>query len=294
MSIWFICSGLFLPFSARRLPGSVHKIAFQIGSLTIHWYGVLVALGFLAGLWTASRRGLKEGFAPEKVFDAGVWLILGTVIGARALYVVSYWDKLMETPRFPSMPWTEIFMVQRGGLVFYGGLIGASLATVLYAYKNKLSLWKFADTLAPSIALGYVPGRIGCLMNGCCYGKATDVPWGLHFPPSHETHGHAVHPTQIYDALLNFGLYLGLAWLFRRKKFDGQVFAVYLLCYAITRSTVEIFRGDYAVRYLGGAATPAHLISIAIFATGAVLYWKLSSRPPAPAPAASRKARPAK
>jgi len=165
----------------------VHKIAFQIGSLTIHWYGVLVALGFLAGLWTASRRGLKEGFAPEKVFDAGVWLILGTVIGARALYVISYWDKLMEAPRFPSMPWTEIFMVQRGGLVFYGGLIGASLATVLYAYKNKLSLWRFADTLAPSIALGYVPGRIGCLMNGCCYGKATDVPWGIHFPSGHET-----------------------------------------------------------------------------------------------------------
>jgi phosphatidylglycerol:prolipoprotein diacylglycerol transferase len=273
----------------------VHKIAFQIGSLTIHWYGVLVALGFLAGLWTASRRGLKEGFARDKVFDAGVWLIVGTVIGARALYVISYWDKLMEAPRFPSMPWTEIFMVQRGGLVFYGGLIGASLATILYVWKNKLPLWKFADTLAPSIALGYVPGRLGCLMNGCCYGKPTDLPWALHFPPGHETHGLGVHPTQIYDALLSLGLYLGLAWLFRRKKFDGQVFATYLLCYAVTRSIVELFRGDYPVQHLSGGATPAHFVSIVIFIVGAVLYWMLSRRAaPATAPASSGKARPAK
>jgi prolipoprotein diacylglyceryltransferase len=110
----------------------------------------------------------------------------------------------------------------------------ASLATILYVWKNKLPLWKFSDTLAPSIALGYVPGRLGCLMNGCCYGKPTGLPWALHFPPGHETNGVGVHPTQIYDALLNFGLYLGLAWLFRRKKFDGQVFAAYLLCYAVT------------------------------------------------------------
>jgi phosphatidylglycerol:prolipoprotein diacylglycerol transferase len=274
----------------------VHKIAFHIGSFTIHWYGVLVALGFLVGLWTASRRGLQHGFAPEKVFDAGVWLIIGTVLGARALYVVSYWDKLMENPLHPSMPWTEIFMVQRGGLVFYGGLIGASLATLLYVWKNKLPLWKFADTLAPSIALGYAPGRLGCLMNGCCYGKPTDLPWGIHFPPGHDAFGHAVHPTQIYDALLSLGLYLGLAWLFRRKKFDGQVFATYLLCYAITRSTVEIFRGDYPVRYLGGFATPAHLVSIGIFAIGAILYWQLSTRTATapPATASSGKARPAK
>lgn len=265
----------------------MQPIAFHLGSLSVHWYGVLVAVGFLAGLWTASRRGLLRGFAPESIVDAGAWLIAGAIIGARALYVVSYWDKLMETPLYPNMPWTEIFMIQRGGLVFYGGLMGASAATLLYVWRRRLPLWGFADTLAPSIALGYVPGRLGCLMNGCCYGKDTTLPWGLKFPVAHETYGHVVHPTQIYDSLLSLMLYLGLAWLYRRRRFEGQVFASYLLCYAVTRSIVETFRGDYPVRYLSGALTPAHVVSIGIFVTGAILYWVLSRRPQSSPPGAS-------
>ncbi len=258
----------------------MQKIAFQLGSLTIHWYGVLVAMGFLAGLWTASRRGLRDGIAPEKIFDAGVWIIVGAVVGARALYAISYWDRLVQAPTFPAMPWTEVFMIQKGGLVFYGGLIGASAATLLYVWKNALPLWRLADALAPSIALGYVPGRLGCFMNGCCFGRPTDLPWGVSFPPGHETYGHAVHPSQIYDSLLSLGLYLGLAWLYRRRTFPGQVFAAYLICYALIRSFVEVFRGDYAERYLG-IATPAHLISLVILTTGVVLYSLLLRQAPA-------------
>jgi phosphatidylglycerol:prolipoprotein diacylglycerol transferase len=113
-------------------------------------------------------------------------------------------------------------------------------------------------------------------MNGCCYGRETSVPWAIQFPPDHQTFPAHLHPTQIYDALLSLGLYFVLAWLHRNKKFDGQVLAGYLLCYAVTRSIVEVFRGDYPARYLGGIATPAQLVGIAIFATGAVLYWRLS------------------
>jgi phosphatidylglycerol:prolipoprotein diacylglycerol transferase len=102
------------------------------------------------------------------------------------------------------------------------------------------------------------------------------VPWAIQFPQDHETFPRHLHPTQIYDALLSLGLYVALAWLYHRKKFDGQVFALYLVCYAITRSIVEVFRGDYTERYLGGTATPAHLVSVAILAAGLVLYWKLS------------------
>jgi phosphatidylglycerol:prolipoprotein diacylglycerol transferase len=256
----------------------VNQIAFHLGSLPIHWYGLLLAIGFIAGIWTASRRAMRDGILPEKVVDAGAWLIIGAIAGARALYVVSYWDQLFHNPLFPNAPWTEIFMVQRGGLVFYGGLIGATASGLLYVWKNKLPVWKFADALAPSIALGYVPGRIGCLMNGCCFGRETTVPWAIQYPAAHSTYPMHVHPTQIYDALLSLGLYLGLAWLHRRKRFDGQVFASYLLCYSITRSVVESFRGDYPVHYLGGAATPAHLVSIGIFAAGAILFWRLPRR----------------
>src|SRR5215831_5876914 len=120
----------------------MHPIAFQIGRFSVHWYGVMIAIAFLLGLWTASRRGIRDGLAPEKVIDSGTWLILGTIIGARALYVISYREVLFQDPLFPSAPWTEIFMVQRGGVVFYGGLIGASLACILYTRRHKLPLWK--------------------------------------------------------------------------------------------------------------------------------------------------------
>ena len=116
----------------------------------------------------------------------------------------------------------EIFMIQHSGLVFYGGLLGATLAGITYVRVRALPLWKVADILAPSVALGYVFGRIGCLFNGCCYGRMCDVPWAIRFPSEHETHGQPVHPTQIYDSLLNLGLYLALARLYRRKKFDGR------------------------------------------------------------------------
>jgi phosphatidylglycerol:prolipoprotein diacylglycerol transferase len=169
-------------------------------------------------------------------------------------------------------------MVQHGGLVYYGGLIGSSLGCIIYARWKKLPLWKLADILAPSVALGYVFGRIGCLMNGCCYGRVCNLPWAIHFPPGHETYPNGVHPTEVYESLLNLGLYAALAWLFRRKKFDGQIFGAYLVGYAILRSYVETFRGDYPQyqRFLSGILTPAHLVSLAILATGLVLLWLLS------------------
>jgi phosphatidylglycerol:prolipoprotein diacylglycerol transferase len=257
----------------------VHKTAFYIASYPVAWYGVMVAVAFVVGLWTASRRALRYNLSPDAIMDAGPWLIIGTIIGARLWYVVTYWNE-----SFAGQPWKEIFMVQHGGLVFYGGLVGASAATLIYLFRNKLPIWKFADAVAPSIALGYVFGRIGCLMNGCCYGRACDLPWAIHFPKDHETHGEGVHPTQIYDSLLNLVLYLGLAWLYRRKKFDGQVFALYLVGYAVTRSIVEVFRGDYNGAHIhGGFFTPAQLVSAAILATGLVLLWKLPRQETQPA-----------
>ena len=249
----------------------MEQIAFQIGGLAIHWYGVLVATGFLAGLWTASRRCEREGIPGETVVDLGPWLVLAAIAGSRLLHVVSYWRE-----EFADKPWWEIFMIHHGGLVFYGGLIGASLTTIFYVRAKQLPLWKMGDVLAPSISLGHVFGRLGCLMNGCCYGLPTNLPWTLHYPIDHPTRGMGVHPTQVYEAVANLGLYGLLAWQYRHKRFDGQVFALYLIGYAILRSIVELFRGDYAERYLGGLATPAHLISAGLLVTGLWLWLRLS------------------
>ena len=249
------------------------KITFQVGGFNIYWYGVLVAIGFVVGLWTASRRALHAGIQGEIVADLGPWLLLGTLVGARALYVFSYWRE-----SFAGKPLWELFNIRSGGLVYYGGFIGASLACILYVRLKKLALWKIADILAPSIALGYAIGRVGCLMNGCCYGRPTNLPWALHFPADHETRGQGVHPTQIYESALNLGLYGALAWLFRRRQFDGQVFATYLVSYAMLRAFVESFRGDYATYYFGGHATPAQVLSLFIFAAGALLWRILPKR----------------
>jgi len=228
-------------------------IAFKIGGFAIYWYGILVAGGFMAGLWTASRRCVLDKLDGKAISDLGVWIIIAGMLGARAMHVVTYWDAL-----YAGKPLWQVLDFRGGGLVFYGGFIGAALAVILYTrFHGKQPLWKIADAFAPSIPLGHALGRLGCLMYGCCFGAACDLPWAIQFPayspaygvfgqaPEDASHSVHVHPTQIYSALLNLALYGGLAWLYRRKRFDGQVFAVYLAGYSVNRFVVEFFRGDY-------------------------------------------------
>jgi phosphatidylglycerol:prolipoprotein diacylglycerol transferase len=174
----------------------------------------------------------------------------------------------------------------RSGLVYYGGLIGASLATIIYARRAKLVLWRLADVMAPSIPLGHAFGRVGCFMTGCCYGRPTDLPWAVHFPKEHWTHGIGVHPVQLYESSLNLIFYALLALLYRKRKFDGQVFAVYLIGYSILRAFTETFRGDYTQHYLGGVLTPGQTVSAIIFVLGVALWiWRARFHAPRLAPA---------
>lgn len=241
----------------------------------------MIALAFLVGVWTASRRGLRYGLNPEHISDLTMWLLVGAIVGARAMHVITYWEE------FKGKPFTEIFMIQNGGLVFYGGFIGAALTAIIFIRIKKLPLFKTADALAPSIALGAAFGRIGCLMTGCCFGSVCSEPWAIHFPANslaaeEQARLHLidpgaaplpVHPTQLYDFALNLILYAILAWLYRRKKFDGQVFAVWLIGYAVFRSIVEMFRGDYGPHHYG-LLTPAQLTGVFIFAAGVgLLIW---------------------
>ena len=235
----------------------------------------MMALAFLAGLWTATLRARRVNISGEQIADLTLWIMVGAVLGARIVYVTTYWKE-----EFAGQPLTEIFAIWHGGLVYYGGLIGAMITSFLYLRWKKLPLWKSADVIAPSIALGSVFGRIGCLLNGCCYGRACDLPWAISFPPGNPLGSPTtpVHPTEIYSALLNFMLYVFLAWLFRRRKFDGQIFATYLICYSITRSIVESFRGDYTNLHYHLGLTPAQWISVPMFVVGLGLAVLLSQR----------------
>jgi phosphatidylglycerol:prolipoprotein diacylglycerol transferase len=241
--------------------------------MPIRWYGIMMAVAFFAGLWTAMRRARLVNVSPDTIADVTLWLMLGSIAGARFVYVTTYWKE-----EFASGPFSEVFMIQHGGLVYYGGLIGASLAGVAYLWWKKLPIWKIADIVAPSIALGSVFGRIGCLLNGCCFGRACDLPWAIRFPSDNPLNPptYPVHPTEIYDGLLNLLLYAGLAWLFRRKKFDGEIFALYLIGYAICRFIVEFFRGDYPPDHIhAGYFTSAQLLSPVILLAGIGLWFWL-------------------
>ncbi len=250
----------------------MHSVAFEALGYTIYWYGIFAAVAFLLGFYTAGQRAPRDGVSADFIMNLAPWIIGGAILGARLLYVTTYYQE-----EFANKPWYEMFLLRRSGLVFYGGLLGGSLATVIYCLKEKVPILKVADILAPSIPLGHVFGRVGCLMTGCCYGRPTDLPWGIHFPMDHWTHGVKVHPTQIYESALNALLFGCLIWFSRRKRFDGHVFAVYLICYALLRSLVERFRGDYPedLRPWGGLLTPGQWVSVGILAGGILLLCLL-------------------
>lgn len=237
----------------------MHPDFIRLGPLDIHTYGVLVAIGFLAGLWVAARRAKCEGFAPEQISDLGLWLILAGMAGAKVFHIIFHWDDFQ-------MGWREAGLRSvREGFVFYGGFICASVATIVYARRKKLPLWKLADVMAPSVALGHVFGRLGCFFNGCCHGTACAMPWAVRFPDRAGGPGQPVHPTQLYEALGNLAIFAGLSLFLRRKRFDGQVWWLYVLSYSALRFVTEIFRGDFKTGGWGPFTT-AQIIAVVLAA----------------------------
>lgn len=248
------------------------KVAFHIGNFTIYWYGIFVAIGILSGLWVASRFSKARGIPPESIIDSGVWLVISGLIGARLFYVILNWKD-----SFASQPLYEIFMIQKGGLVFYGGLLGGILGAFIFSKIKKIPILRLFDVLSLGLPIGHFFGRIGCFMNGCCYGKETNLPVGVHFPSPHETFGKAVHPTELYESFLNLLLFFYLIKYFKKEKPDGAVTACYLMSYSLIRFAVEFLRGDYPANQLffGGHLTPAQVLSPALFVAGLILYLKI-------------------
>ena len=268
--------------------------SFEIGSLTIHTFGLLVGLGFVAGITLAARRARAVGLDPDRMYDlAFPWILVSGLVGARLLYVITFWQQ-----EFAGESWIEPFAIWRGGLVFYGGLALATVVALLRIRWLKLPLWRVTDCLAPGLALGHVFGRLGCLINGCCYGRPSSLPWAISYPRHFGANQKpiypldSVHPTQVYEALLNLTLCGALVWIHQRRRFDGQVTAIYLMVYAAIRFFVELFRGDYRVGEVPllsqpGAAifTPGQRASFLVLVAGIALYaYCRRTGPPVPRP----------
>lgn len=217
----------------------------QIGPFTIYTYGLLTAIGFISGIWLAAHYAEKEGIRRDRVWDLGLIIIIAALVGAKVFMIISDYNYYANNPR-------EIFSLstlQSGG-VFFGGLIFSLIATAWYFRRKNLPGWKVADLFAPGIALGHAIGRLGCFTAGCCYGKPTGVPWAVKFtnPFAHATVGVPLnvplHPTQLYEALAEFLIFLILLSFRKRKSYDGQVILLYLVLYPLARFVIEFYRGD--------------------------------------------------
>ena len=250
-----------------------------IGSYTLHTYGLLVSLGFLAGVWLASRLALRAGLDSEQIFGLGVYVALVAIVGAKLLMVLT---DLGYYRRHPS----EILSLQalQSGGVFYGGFIAGLAFLIAYCWVENLSFLRVADTFSPGLALGHAIGRIGCFAAGCCWGRESGLPWAVVFtnPYSHDLTGvplgMPLHPTQLYESLALFVIFLLLLRVRSRSRFDGQVFATYLMLYAVARFSIEFLRGDPDRGFvLDGALSTSQFVSIFLFA-GALLFWWLRRR----------------
>ena len=253
----------------------------DLGPLTIHTYGLLLALAFIGGIWLASRNAAKAGLNPDSIWNLGLIVIFSALVGAKLLLFISDYSYYSQNPR-------EIFSLAtlRSSGVYYGGLLLALAASGWYLHRAKLPGWKVADITAPGIALGQSIGRLGCLSAGCCYGKPTHLPWGITFtnPYSYENVGVPLnvplHPTQLYESVGTFLLFLYLMWRLRRVRFTGQVILEYLMIYAALRFVIEFYRGDERGFVLHGLLSTSQLIGIITFLVSgaAFLYLRKTSR----------------
>ncbi len=208
-------------------------ILFHWGPLTLYSYGVMLALGFLAASQLVARRAAAFGLDPAAVQTLGLVALLAGILGARLAYLALNWEFFRFHP-------TEILRLDHGGLVFYGGLAGGLLGGFCYVRKKGLPLVKMLDLMTPPLVLAHAIGRLGCFLNGCCYGKPTSVPWAVVFPQD----GIARHPTQLYESGALLLLFFFLSWLERRRLPAGSLALGYGLLYGIWRFGIEFLRGD--------------------------------------------------
>jgi phosphatidylglycerol---prolipoprotein diacylglyceryl transferase len=268
-------------------------------NFTFNTYGFLLALAFIAGLYVMGRLAASDGLEKQKVYDLGLWVLAASLVGSKLLMVITEWDSFYrDNPR-------QIFTLDffRSGGVFYGGFIGALIASLIVMKVYKLPWWRTADAFVPGVALGQMIGRIGCFSAGCCWGKPTTAFYGVHFADrGHEITGvptmvaHLsdpiqqsvwaeklgglnaplhLHPTQLYEVGATLAIFIALLLVFRHRRFYGQVFLTYALLYAVARFIIEFWRDDPRGEIIG--LSTSQFIAVILF-IGAVIVMVLRLR----------------
>jgi len=262
-----------------------------LGPFTLHTYGVILAVAFLAGLWVASRQAKRAGLDSNRVTDMAVWVLIAGLVGAKLLLVAVDWRYFGSNPR-------ELLSIFQSGGVFYGGLVAGILVAWWYARRHHLPGWATADVLAPGVILGQAIGRLGCFSAGCCWGQPAHVPWAVTFTDVFASRqvgtpmDTPLHPSQLYESFAAFLIFFFLLWMAPRKRFHGQVALVYVALYSAVRFGLEFLRGDPdRGAWFGGVVSTSQLIAIVLLVGVALLLPRLSKTQRVPsglAPAATR------
>jgi phosphatidylglycerol---prolipoprotein diacylglyceryl transferase len=244
--------------------GKFQILGHAFGPLFIYSYGAMLAVAFVLGLLLFVSEGKKVGLRTEDMLDLTIYVIIFSIIGARLLYIILMFKDYASNP-------LDALKIYQGGLSYHGGAIGGFSAVAFFAWRRKLRGWRITDAGIPGLVLGAAIARIGCFLNGCCYGHESHLPWALKFPALND--GITRHPAQIYDLILNLTL-LGLLFFFKRfKRKEGDIFAFYLIGFSILRFITEIFRsGATGKLILGGTMTQAQAASFPIMVVGILLF----------------------
>ncbi len=267
----------------------MHPEIISFGPFAIRSYGLFLAVGFMVGILFAAWRARKAGQNPEIVYNLSVWIILSSLIGARLYYVVTHYDEFRAAPGLPlmnrlvreflNMFWPVGVNGQIGinGLVFYGGLIAATLATAIYLRMHRINIPRFMDILAPSLGIGIFFTRIGCFMNGCCFGKPTDSAIGVYFPPDSAAGyfypDQALYPTQLFQSAWGIVIFLALVLIDRYKKFNGFTALAFFMIYAVARFEVDFFRVYEPNLYFLGLSHNQWISIVTFSVTGALMLF---------------------
>jgi phosphatidylglycerol---prolipoprotein diacylglyceryl transferase len=253
----------------------MHRYLCRIGPVNLYAYGAMLALAFVAGTWLAVSRARTRNVPGSAIYDLVLWILVSSLAGARLLFVIMNFDYYRDHL-------LDILKLWEGGLVLYGGIVFGFCAAVYFLKKNKLPVWRVVDILAPSLALGVAIGRIGCFLNGCCYGRLS-ARWGVRFPgvdnpPAYEEqlrHGFIspaassslpVLPTQLYEAFACLFIAGLLLFIERRNRyFDGFLFWLFIAFYSVERFFMEGIR-YYEQNFFIGFLTVSQLISVIFFA----------------------------
>lgn len=249
----------------------MYPIIARFGPITIYSYGMMVAIAFITGIYFARLEASRKGIAPDLVYDLAFFLAIGSLIGAR-VYYLAFFDpsSLIKNP-------ISVFRIWEGGLAIHGAILGGIIASVLFARSRIMSFWGLADLIAPSVILGQAIGRLGCFLNGCCFGVPTESVFGMVFSDGSLAdiayHGLAVHPAQLYEMALNLSGFFILWSIRKRVKFKGGLFLIYLMMYSVIRLIVSNLRGD-SLYIWGSNIKIAQAISTVIFVIALFIFIK--------------------